>query len=467
MDLIKRSGILIPKKYSDRESYLKIKDHLQRLTRTYDKSSFILNKFYIESDKYLLVPRCFPIENFMGKNITIHNQQHSGKKIDINHNITPKSETQIKAMNYMTDNDNGTIQLMPGVGKTVISIFMIAERKRKSLILVHRDGLAEQWIDRFTQFTDIGDNIKRLRSNSFEEDLEAPIIIATVQTIISLLKRKRRDFLISLDKANIGVFIADEVHTSVGAPTFSECSIHIPAKYTYGLSATPYRYDGNGDIIEYHLGSIFEDEDVHGTMKPHVTVILLDYEIDTPYRFKYIWWGGEFQRSRYLNMLYKSKPFLLAIQSILSRLKNERDLICMVERIKLIDKLYDQIDIQSKSKFCGSIGLEALNSKITFATPGKCRDGIDAPHKDCVIMTSPISNIEQLAGRVIREKTGKKRPSIIDMVDYGSRRIRDTYFSRMSFYKSKGWTIQYVIFNKNGQVKTLDEDVALEILKGK
>lgn len=464
-DLIKRSGILIPKKYYNTESYVEIKEHLQRRTRTYDKSAFIINKFYIESDKFMLIPRYFPIEEFMS-NFKIHNQQHKGEEIDITHNIVPRSKTQEEAIKYMLENDSGILQLMPGVGKTVISIYTIAERKRKSIILVHRDSLAEQWIQRFNQFTDIRDNIKRLKSSTFEDDLKAPVIVSTVQTMLSLLKNKRRDFLTLLNDANIGIFIADEVHTSVGAPTFSECSMHIPAKCTYGLSATPYRYDGNGDIIEYHLGPIFESDDTKGTMIPSVTVLLLDYQIDTPQRTKYIRWGGEFQRARYLNMMYKSKPFILALQGLLSRLKNERNLICIAERIKLIDKLYDWIQVDSKSKFCGSESLEALNSKITFATPGKCRDGVDAPQKDCVIMTSPISNIEQLTGRVIRDKQDKQKPIIIDMVDYGCTIIAKTLFSRLSFYRKKKWPVQYLLF-VNNKIRSISEEMAMEILQKK
>jgi len=290
-------------------------------------------------------------------------------------------------MDYMLQNENGILQLAPGVGKTVISIYMIAERKKKSIILVHRDSLADQWKERLLQFTNLKeDNISRLASATFEKDLRKPVTITTVQTFISLLKRRRKDFLISLRKANIGIFIADEVHTSVGAPTFSECSIHIPARYTYGLSATPYRYDGNGDIINFHLGEVFEDDDLTGTMDARVTAILLDYQIDTPYRWRYIHWDGDFQRSRYLNMIRKSKPFMESIRRLLGRLKKDRQIICILERINLIDELFDWLKSNSKSRFYKSEKLDALNAQITFATPGKCRDGIDRPAKRIVLL---------------------------------------------------------------------------------
>jgi len=461
--IIKRSGLLIPSEYRNEPFYNQIKEDLARRTKDYNKSTYTYNIFYLESDDFLLIPRNYPLKQY--GSFSVENIQHEGFDIDIEHNITPRSETQKKAINFLLENENGILQLAPGVGKTVITIYMIAERKKKSLILVHRDSLADQWRDRFLTFTNLkNEDISRLTSTTFEDDLQTPIIIATNQSFSSLLKRKRTEFLEALNKSNIGIFVADEVHTSVGAPKFSECSIHMPAKYTYGLSATPYRYDGNGDIIEYHLGKILADDDIEGTMGAKVTVLLLDYDIDTPRRYKYIWWGGEFQRSRYLNMIRKSTPYTTAIKGLLGRLKSDRDLICMIERIKQIEDLYEWIDSDSKSKFCGTAKLESLESKVTFATPGKCRDGIDAPHKDCMIMTSPISNIEQLSGRVLRTNENKKTPIIIDMVDYGSRRISGTFFSRKNFYEKKGWDIQYLLFIENKGIKQIDFKEATRII---
>lgn len=464
MDIIKRSGLLISKKHKDKEFYQKIIEELTRRSKAYQTSNYIVNEFFLESEKFLLIPRMFPIDEYQF--CKIDNRQNEGDNINISHNITPRSETQKLAIKHMMNNDSAILQLLPGVGKTIISIYMIAERKKKSLILVHRDSLGDQWRDRFLQFTNLDkDDIARISSATFKENLQKPIIISTVQTFISLLKRNRKDFLYALNDANIGIFIADEVHTSVGAPTFSECSIHVPSKYTYGLSATPYRHDGNGDIIEYHLGKIFSDDDITGTMPAKVTVLLVDYQIDTPARWKYIHWGGEFQRARYLNLIKKSKPFLLAIKGLLKRLKKDRNMIIMLERIKLIEELYNWLDHKSKSKFCGSAKLDTLNSQITFTTPGKCRDGIDAPQKDCLIMSSPISNIEQLTGRVIRTKDGKKTPIIIDMVDYGCTYISNTFRNRNEYYKKKKWEVSYILL-KNNILYNIDEHKAFNIIRG-
>ena len=68
MDLLKRSGILIPREYKNSESYVKIKESLARRSRSYTTSEYIINIFYLESEKFLLVPRNFPIEKYFWDN---------------------------------------------------------------------------------------------------------------------------------------------------------------------------------------------------------------------------------------------------------------------------------------------------------------------------------------------------------------------------------------------------------------
>jgi superfamily II DNA or RNA helicase len=470
----KRSGIIIPRKYENEPFYFHIRDHLKRVMKQYQTGDYVHYYFYLESKDALLIPRFFPLEKYV-QNYQIIDKTPEGEDIDIVHNITPRNEVQRRTIEKLANNNNCILQLPPGVGKTVIMIHTIGEIKKKSFILVHRDALAKQWrgfkdVDPpkgILSFTNLNeDNIAFLRSNSFEEDLKKPIIICTDQTFTSLLKRNRMQFLTSLVQANIGIFIADEVHTSVGAPSFSECSLHIPAKYVYGLSATPYRYDGNGDIIEYHLGDIIEDEDSEGTMEPKIITILADFQIDQPRRYKYLYYGGVFQRARYLNIMKNSKIFMSTIKGLIEKLKKQnRNQLIICERIdKMINILYDWVVSDSKAKFIQSANLDVLNNKIVFATPGKMRDGVDAPHIDALIMTSPVSNIEQMIGRVVRSKKGKKQPIVIDIVDMGCKHIKRSYFNRHKFYQNKQWNVRYLMYSNN-KFSELDQETTMYLLE--
>lgn len=474
--LAKRSGIFIPKKYTSEPFYERIKEFLTRRMQNYHTPDYSIHKFYLESDNFLLVPRFFPLDRFV-ENYEIVDKSDSGIDINISHNIVPRNDEQKRAMKFLLENDSGVIQLNPGMGKTVISIHMVATRKKKTFILVHKDSLVDQWIGKkdykpdppqgFLAFTNLTENdIVRLSSATFKTDLQKPIIICTDQTFISLLKRFRNEFLKELNNAGIGIFIGDEVHTTVGAPTFAECSIHIPAKCTYGLSATPYRFDGNEDIIKYHVGSTYIDESTEGTMTAKVMFFMFNYEIDIPKRWQYIHWGGRFQKSRYLTQMKKSKPFMEFSSSLLKHLKGKRDLIFVVERLKLADAFAKQLNPGEFSMFLGTEKMEQLKkAQITFVTPGKMRDGVDAPHKDCVILTSPISNIKQMTGRVVREHPNKKQPIVIDMVDIGSRDIVRTFFTRLKFYENEKWNVEFYVVSNN-QLRKIEKETAIEIAKG-
>lgn len=469
--LKKRSGIVISREYESQTFYQKIRGHLFRRSRQYNTPDYIIQKFFVESNKFLTIPRFFPVHEYV--NCKIEDISHGGEDINISHNITPRNQVQKDAIKFMMEHDNGVIELQPGMGKTVISIYMIAERKKKALILVHRDSLVDQWKGKkdadtpqgFLSFTNLQeDDVVRMSSATFEEDLKKPVIITTNQAFLSILKHNRTELLMALDRANIGVFIGDEVHTTIGAAKFSECSIHVPAKIVYGLSATPYRWDGNSDIINYHLGEVYRDQDTSDTLPAKVTVLMFDYGIDIPKRFKYLRWEGQFQRSRYLNLMRKSKILINISKALLVKLC-DRQIFFISERLNLIDLLFNAIN-GDKSKFIAGSSLDELKKRITFSTPGKCRDGIDAQWKDACILTSPIKNIHQMTGRINRIYPNKKIPIVIDMVDIGCPDMSNTYYGRLEYYKSKEWDVRYLLIDQRYGKHVIDERTALNVLRG-
>ena len=200
-------------------------------------------------------------------------------------------------------------------------------------------------------------------------------------------------------------------------------------------------------------------------MKANVTVIMFSFKI-LKNRMKYLFWSGNFQRSRYLNMLRKSKPLEILSKSLLEKfIKDNRNIIFVSERINFINHLYDSILTDDKSKFISNTGNEALENQVTFATPGKIRDGVDAASKDCLIMTSPISNIEQMTGRILRIKEGKSIPIVIDMVDTDIKNISRTLFTRLNYYKNKKWNINFLYVNDNLEKHVLTyEDAVKKII---
>jgi superfamily II DNA or RNA helicase len=467
------SGLCIPTTYKEEKFYQFIKEKLTRRFKNFNDPTYTICKFFIEGEKVLKIPRFFPVWDYVL--CKVENKISDGEDIEINHKITLRDDLQKDTVNYMLSNDKGIIQASPGSGKTIMSIYVVAERKKKTIIICHRDSLVEQWIgpgtpdkpQGFLSHTDINpDEIGRLTSANFKKVLKKKIIVCTDQSFISLLKRNRQEFLIELNQANIGIFIGDEIHTAVGAPTFSECSLHIPAKVVFGLSATPKRKDSTNDILEAHLGKIFVPEGKSSTMDARVTVLLFDFNVIRG-REKYMYWLGKFQRSRYLNLIKNSKMFLGVSMSLLEKFVNDgRQIIFMSERIKLIDKLFVLLKTEDKAIFIGGTKNDVLDKQVVFSTPGKIRDGVDIPKKDCLIMTSPIDNIDQMSGRIVRISKDKEEPLIVDCVDIGCPEIFKTIFPRMEFYNSKGWKVRYIYISSTGEKTEIDQIQVLKLSQG-
>jgi len=466
------SGILIPTEYKNEKFYEFIKSKLTRRVKNFNDPTYTVNKYYIEGEKFLKIPRYFPIWEYV--DCRIEDKLPEGEDIEIESKITLRDELQRNTVEYMLTHDNGILKCSPGSGKTVISIHVVCQLKKKTFILCHRTELVNQWTGfecgekphGFLTYTNIKeDEIGILSSKNYKEVLKKKIIVCTDQTFTSLLRRNRQEFLIELNKSNISVMIADEIHTSIGAPTFSECSLHMPVKKIFGLSATPNRTDGTDNIIQYHLGPIYVPEGTSSTMNTRVTVLFFDFEIIKG-REKYMYWEGKFQRSRYLNLIKNSKPFMGIIIGLLNKfVDDQRNIICVAERIKLIDKLFDEIKTDNKAKFISGSSSENLNKQVVLLTPGRGRDGLDIPKKDCLLMTSPISNITQMIGRVIRQSKNKKEPITVDLVDIGCKEISKTLFDRIEFYNEKKWSIKFIYINDKGEKTELDQIQVLKLLQ--
>jgi len=466
--LERTSGIRIP--YAYPELISRAKRMLTRTVKEYTSEDVSIVKFYEEDGDYLLVPRYFPIHKCYSGEFVIEDNIKDPVQIPwLESKIKLRDEAQELAYNYLIRNENGILQLPPGSGKTVISIHMICTRKLKTIILTHRSQLVDQWFNRFLDCTNIElEQIGTLRSRkNISEELQKPIVITTDQFFISQLKEEERrtEFLDLLKDAGFGVFIADEVHTSVGAPTFSKCSILIPTKYSYGLSATPYRFDGNSDIIQYHLGDVFQIQEGTTTMRPLIVVILGKFtNIQRPN--KYIYWNNIFQRPRYITKLCASEAFFkLCCKLLRTAIDKERNILFICERIKFITKLVDLFTKFNPSTFIQADTLENLDNPIVLATPQKIRDGIDAPHKDCLIMATPVQNVEQLCGRILRIYPGKKDPVFFDIVDFGCAEIASSYYTRLKVYNQKQWDVEYRLYDvMKNKIENLSKSEALQIL---
>ena len=67
------------------------------------------------------------------------------------------------------------------------------------------------------------------------------------------------------------------------------------------------------------------------------------------------------------------------------------------------------------------------------------QEGLDIPKLDTLILATPMSDIIQSVGRILRVHDEKKEPIVVDIIDDRVKMCKKLYFLRNKTYLSKGW----------------------------
>lgn len=459
MNLIRTSCIRIPIQCESEVWCQQIVQDLTRSGNSYeDPSVKVTTRYFERRDGHLWIPRFYPVESFGHKVIDYSND---GDDISIEFKTGWRNDLQRQSFEVFTGPDNkGILKLKPGEGKTVITIGSICAIKKKAIVFVHKDSLLSQWKERFLEHSTITEEeIGHLTTADRLDVLKKPIVLATVQTMNSMIERIPDIEKIMVD-ARFGIAVWDECHTTSGAEKYSRSALYTPAKKVFGLSATPSRIDHNHDIIAHHLGQVFEPSGTSNTMKPKVIMLHFDHGAVATHK-QYIYWGvpdkngqyklkfPKFDTSRYLAMLTSKKndKYISMMRKIIRKIYDSGRITLMIsDRIKVLDMcssaIPDPNDIGFFIPRSGDKRDSDLLKKFVFSTPGSSRDGTDRVDFDCLVMANRISNIEQAVGRVCRPKGNKKQPVVFDIVDSGCKELVDSSGYRKKFYTEQGWEVE-------------------------
>src|SRR5207244_5414724 len=154
---------------------------------------------------------------------------------------------QQKAAEALLRHDSGVLAATTAFGKTVIAAWLIAQRGVNTLVLVHRQQLLEQWIERLAAFLNLPANtIGRLGGG--RKKLTGTLDVALMQSLV------RKD-AVDDRVAGYGHLVVDECH-HLSARSFELVARRAKAKFVTGLSATVARKDGHHPIIFMQCGPV-------------------------------------------------------------------------------------------------------------------------------------------------------------------------------------------------------------------
>ncbi len=400
-------------------------------------------KAYVETDQFISVPRFYGIEKFgIG---TVEACDGADMSSDVTFNGTLKSELPPQQKAHDTaiarmkaHRVSGTIlNLYCGAGKTVIGIATAITHHKRTLILVHTVDLLEQWIERLSRFAPNA-RVGRMQQSRCDV-LGNDFVVGMIQSIAT-----RSDYSQEVMKT-FGLCIVDECHR-IACRFFSSSMTKIPCAHVIGLSATAYRKDGMDNLLFWSCGKI-----AFSIIRPYVEVIVRMIEHDSTIRVRKLRGGLRLNRSRMLNDLATEHSRNEKIFTQILQLFSEgRTIILLTERIAMIDILAQRLR-ETSSIHAEETGIctgkvsqatrdQALTKRIILATYQKAREGLDVPILDTLILASPVSDVIQATGRILREMPSKGTPLIVDIWDKIEPFVGSGY-SRRRYYRKKRFSV--------------------------
>ena len=206
---------------------------------------------YLESDKKLYLPKFYGFENFGDPDRVKNISEGIDIDIEFNGNLRDKQLPAVNKFlescekgNFTSKSNGGILSLPCGYGKTIIGLYLLSQLKKKTLIIVHKEFLINQWIERIKTF--IPEARVGIIQASKIDTKNKDIVIGMLQ---SLSMKEYEPELFN----QFGFTIIDEVH-HIAAEVFSRALPKINSKYNLGLSATPKRKDGLSKVFHWFLG---------------------------------------------------------------------------------------------------------------------------------------------------------------------------------------------------------------------
>jgi superfamily II DNA or RNA helicase len=343
----------------------------------------------------------------------------------------------------------GVLSLPCGLGKTYLAIRKACLIGKRTMVIVNKECLMDQWVEAIKKFTNATVGIVQRDKNEVDNDF----VIAMIH---SLCQRTYPQGTFD----SIGFTIYDEVH-HLSSMTFCKAMMKVRTRYTLGLSATPERRDGLSHVFYKFLGPLFHKEKRQGMNQVAIKQISIT-STSTHYQELYMKNGirNTAGMATQISQFPERNSALVKVLKLL--VEQGRKILVLSSRRDHLHDLKDRLDDSNLKLPNGKYatygfyyGKQGTNKKIhkkmldetakcdiILGTDAIAKEGLDISALNTLILSTPSgTDVEQAVGRILRKYHKDTYPMVVDFVDTTGNFQKHSK-ERLKWYKGEKYDIQ-------------------------
>lgn len=395
---------------------------------------------YKENASKFYIPKYFGIEHF-GEPDSY--RISGGDKISLSFSGNLR-DYQVNIVNaYMKTTTNsygggGLLDIPCGFGKTACALNIVSRLGCKTLVIVHKGFLLNQWVERIQEFLPNA-RVGTIQGQIIDID-DKDIVIGMLQ---SLSMKKYPDDMFS----SFGLTIVDECH-HISSEVFSRSLSKIVTRYTLGLSATMDRKDGLTYVFKMFLGEVaykMERETEDNVLVKSIKYISNDPDFeDVVYDYR-----GNPQYSSMITKIcdYNHRTeFIIKVLADEVRENPDQQVMILGQNKSILKYIHDAVEhrkIATVGYYVGGMKEKSLkeseDKQVVVATYAMAAEGLDIKTLKTLFLVTPRTDITQAIGRILRVK--HERPLVVDFCDTHDV-FENQQKKRLTFYRKNNYIIR-------------------------
>jgi superfamily II DNA or RNA helicase/very-short-patch-repair endonuclease len=382
--------------------------------------------------------------------VALRDERCAGLPLEVEFRGELRSE-QLAAARAMLARDTGVLSATTAFGKTVVGAWLIAQRHVNTLVLVHRQQLLDQWLERLRSFLDLPEkSIGQIGGG--RKRFTGALDVALLQSLV-------RKGVVDDRVADYGHVIVDECH-HLPAYSFEQVARRAKAKYFTGLTATVARKDGHHPIVFMQCGAVryrvsAKSQAIARRFEHHVFV--------RPTAFRPLREPNRDERVQFHDLCTElsndEARNRIICDEVIEVVKEGRSPVVLTERKDHLDRLSSLLEPHVRHLIIlrGGMGRKNLKAvaerlavipheeeRVLLATGRYLGEGFDDARLDTLFLTMPVSwqgTIAQYVGRLHRLFKGKSEVRVYDYADLNVPVLARMFDRRCRGYEAVGYKI--------------------------